>query len=66
MSKKTRHTLKIGIRWAILGAVVWSLVAIIAFGIMDYVSANIVGQINGYNQAVHDQVPDTAYASYEK
>lgn len=66
MDKRARRTLKIGLRWAILGAVVWSLVAIIAFGIMDYVSANIVGQINDYNQAAHEQVPDTAYASYEK
>lgn len=66
MDKRARRTLKIGLRWAILGAIVWSLIAIIAFSVMDYVSANVVNQVNNYNKAVHEQVPNEAYVNYEK
>ena len=66
MNKRAKRTLKIGLRWAILGAIVWSLIAIIAFSVMDKVSASITGQIDGYNRSIHEQVPSTAYTAYEE
>ena len=66
MNKKAKRTLKIGLRWAVLGAIVWSLIAIIAFSVMDYVSANVVNQVNNHNKAVHEQVPREAYEAYEQ
>ncbi len=66
MSKRTKRVLRIGLNWAILGAVVWTIIASIAFNVMDRISANFTGQMDAYNQAVHDQVPETAYAAYEQ
>lgn len=66
MTKKTRRTLKIGFRWMILGAIAWSLIIILAGAIADIVSTSAVDQVDGYNQAVHAQVPETAYAAYRQ
>lgn len=66
MTKKTRRTLKVGFRWMILGAIAWSLIIILAGAIADIVTGSAVDQVEGYNQAVHAQLPETAYAAYRQ
>lgn len=65
MDKKTKRTLMVGLNWAILGAIVWTVILIIACSVIDKVSASGVDQVEGYNQACLSQVPDTAFEAYE-
>ena len=66
MSKKTRHTLKIGLRWAILGFVIGALAVFTLIGISDVVLSSGVNQADNYNDYIHSQLPETVYETYEK
>lgn len=66
MNKKSKRTLKIGFRWMVLGAIAWSLIIILAGAIADIVTGSAVDQVDSYNQAVHAELPETAYAAYRQ
>lgn len=50
----------------VLGAFIWTIVLGVLFNFFDFLSANFTGQVDAYNQAVHEQVPETAYTAYEQ
>ncbi len=66
MSRKAKKTLKIGIRWMVLGAFIWTIILGILFNFFDFLSANFTGQVDAYNRAIHAELPDTAYESYRQ
>ena len=66
MSKRTKTTLKIGLSWAVLGAFIWTIVLGVLFNFFDFLSANFTGQVDAYNQAVHAELPETAYEAYRQ